>query len=659
MAQPANHTRPLPPPKLRANLSFHFLWTSTFASGFADRLAMLAVGVMLGQGIKDQALEAVRLGDSAIVAGINFWFFLPYVLWGPFAGWLADRLPRKWLMFAADEARGLIILFAWFLLPPGADVADPQLVRGLYDTWLTLGPIELTQAWKIWLIMFLIGTFAATFSPARNSVIPNVVGYRALQRANSVVLGMGVIGNLIGFGVGGKLASDALSACILTSSICYFVPGWMWPFLKTPALRHVRTPKRPGGPGAALVEIARGGQYILKHRPLIALTAASILFWTGSHVILASGSAIAVDLYGGDVTDFAAIGGAFGLGMLVGALTLGFINSRVGGELIIVVAMVGVAVFLALLTVVPLLWVGIILAICCGLFGGMIMITVNTMTQMLTADGYRGRVMAFKDLASDLGGVAVSLAIWRMAEADKYVLYIADFFAAALVGSAVVGARRYVLKGPIADWRLNVCWRVARLYCQAFHRARYLGHHRVPRHGPVLLVAPHTAGVDPLLIQSALPRRVRWLMAGDMMIRPLGWFWKLLQIIEVQQGQADRTSARDAVAALKQGQIVGIFPEGGINREDAGLKPFAEGVGMIAGRSDAWIVPVAIDGTPRAASAYAALFKLSQSRVLFGQPFRASEVTDPDAGRSRRNAKLTQTIRDRVEATMRELAGRQ
>lgn len=632
------------PARLSRNYSFHFLWTSTFASGFADRLAMLAVGMMLGQGVVDDI--AGRLDDAAIVAGINFWFFLPYVIWGPFAGWLADRLPRKWLMFIADEMRGLLILLAYLMLPDG----QAGFVPGLYNTWFTIESLGLhfDHTSKVWAMMAAIGLFAATFSPARNSIIPNVVGYKFLQRANSMVLGMGVIGNLIGFGIGGTLAENALSACILTSSLCYIVPGFMWPFLKTPVVRHARHVSPVGGPIAAVREVNRGGLYILRHKPLIALTAVSVLFWSGSQIILASGAAIAVGLYGGTIEQFALIGGGFGLGMLLGAVLLGVINSRIGGELMILAGMFGVAIFLALLTVVPSMNIGIFLAIGCGLCGGIIMISVNTMTQQLTADGYRGRVMGFKDLASDAGGVLVSLAIWQMEQADRYILYVADVFAAALILAAIWGTRRYAMRGPIHRPGLNLLWRFTRLYCQAFHRLKIIGAHRVPRHGPVLIVAAHTAGVDPLAIQAALPRRVRWLMASDMMIGPLAFLWHALEVIRVDRQKTDRTAARAAIKALEDGQIVGIFPEGGINRQTDQLLPFAQGVSLIALRAGCPIVPVAIHGTPKGGTAYTSILRFSHTRIEFGQPFTINDLSVDLNDRSDRHAQVALAIQKRI-----------
>lgn len=635
------------------NLSFHFLWSSTFASGFADRLAMLSVAVLLGQGVQDDLVEKIRLGDAAIIAAINFWFFLPYVLWGPFAGWLADRIPRKWLMFVSDEARGLLILGAFFLLPDGRTGFSADI----YDTWMTfdvLGQtVTLAYTWKIWIMFLLIGLFAATFSPARNSVIPNVVGYRHLQRANSVVLGMGVIGNLVGFPAGGFLSEEFLPACILASAIAYLLPGWMWPFLKTPVKRRDSRPKPKAGPLSPLIETHRGALYVLRHRPVLALTGVSVLFWTGSQLIMATASAIAVDLYGGTIEDFAMIGGAFGVGMLAGAILLGVVNSRVGSELIIIVGMLGAGVLLSLLALVPNLYAGMVIALVMGTFGGLIMIGINTTIQQLTADCYRGRVMGFKDVASDLGGVSISLFIW-MTNDDSDVIVLAHVFAALMIVAAAFGFFHFVRTGPIHTSTLNVIWRINRLYCQAFHRARYLGRHHIPNAGGALLVANHASGIDPMLIQAPVQRRIRWMMAQDMMVGLFGWFWRRMEIIPVDTKASDRKAARHAVDALRAGDLVAIFPEGGLNREGGLTKQFRAGVGLIASRADVPIVPVLVTGTPDAPSAYASVYRFSRSKVVFGKPVTVDELLADHQGPGKHEA-IADRLRQRIEALAEQL----
>jgi len=544
------------------------------------------------------------------------------------------------------------------MLPDG----QAGFVPDIYATWFTVDVFGTTlvfaHTWKIWVMFFAIGMFASTFSPSRNSVIPNVVGYRHLQRANSVVLGMGVIGNLVGFPVGGFLSESFLHSCILASALAYLIPGFMWPFLKTPVKRRDRQPRIKAGPLSPLIETHKGAMYVLRHRPVLALVGVSILFWTGSHVILAAGSAIAVDLYGGDIADFAMIGGAFGIGMLSGAVLLGVTNSRYGGELLVTLGMIGAGLLLSLLAIVPSLYAGLAISLVLGVFGGLIMISINTMIQQLTADCFRGRTMGFKDVASDLGAVSISLVIW-ITNDDDQILIIAHVFAALMVAAAVFGFFAFVRRGPVHAGRLNVIWRINRFYCQAVHRARFVNKHHIPTSGPVLLVANHTAGIDPSLIQSPVQRRIRWMMAREMMVGILGWFWRTLDIIPVDTEQNDRRAVRQAVEALKAGQVVCIFPEGGLNRDDGGVtQEFRAGVGLIASRADAPIVPVYISGTPHSPSAYAALYRFSRSMVTFGKPVTVDELLGDHEGGGKHEA-IADALRQRIEALANEAAASQ
>ena len=134
------------------NLSFTLMWTSTAASGFGDRMIMLAAFTLLGGTGEDAS-------STGINAAINFFFFLAYLPFSIPGGYLADRLPRKWLMLACDEARGCLLLLAFFLVAAA--------------TQLAVLPPE--HHWKVAAVLFAVGTFAAIFNPTRNAVIPQLV----------------------------------------------------------------------------------------------------------------------------------------------------------------------------------------------------------------------------------------------------------------------------------------------------------------------------------------------------------------------------------------------------------------------------------------------------------------------------------------------------
>lgn len=171
-----------------------------------------------------------------------------------------------------------------------------------------------------------------------------------------------------------------------------------------------------------------------------------------------------------------------------------------------------------------------------------------------------------------------------------------------------------------------------RFYLRLVHRVRYegLGHLRAAEQAvaegrPLIVVANHTAGIDPLLVQSPTwAFEIRWMMAADMRIKLLEPFWNWARIIDVERYSGDPQSARIALRHLAadgdRGRVVGIFPEGGIERPENQLLPFLPGVGLLIKRSKALVLPVLIDGTPRVDPAFAALWHTSQSRVRFGEP---------------------------------------
>lgn len=163
-----------------------------------------------------------------------------------------------------------------------------------------------------------------------------------------------------------------------------------------------------------------------------------------------------------------------------------------------------------------------------------------------------------------------------------------------------------------------------RWYARWFHRMRVIGGEHVPRGmhpGPLIVVGNHTAGLDPLLVQAAVPFEVRWMMARDMMPAWLQPLWAFTAVIPVNRGGADMTAARQALRYLAEGDewtprgVIGIFPEGGIERPARVILPFQAGVGLLIHKSGAPVLQVIIDGTPQTPTAWGSLFQRS-TRVV-------------------------------------------
>lgn len=167
------------------------------------------------------------------------------------------------------------------------------------------------------------------------------------------------------------------------------------------------------------------------------------------------------------------------------------------------------------------------------------------------------------------------------------------------------------------------------IYVRAVQRLRVEGIEHVPggrRVGPLVVVSNHTAGVDPLLIQAALPFEVRWMMARDMQHGALAWLWEFAGVIGVTrldgpEGAAgrrgsDATAAREAIRHLRAGGVVGVFPEGRIVGHGR-VGEFMPGVGLLVSRTRAKVLQVIIDGTAQTPSAWGSLLRPGRARVRF------------------------------------------
>ena len=144
--------------------------------------------------------------------------------------------------------------------------------------------------------------------------------------------------------------------------------------------------------------------------------------------------------------------------------------------------------------------------------------------------------------------------------------------------------------------------------------------------GPFIVVCNHTAGVDPFLVSAVVPRRVRWLMAEDMRVRWLSWFWGWAGIIFVARNRHGRSGMRRAKAHLLEDGMIGIFPEGKIERPAGRLLPFASGVGVLVKRTGARVLPVVISGTPYTPTAWESLWTSSNARVRVMKPIDYKEL---------------------------------
>lgn len=151
-------------------------------------------------------------------------------------------------------------------------------------------------------------------------------------------------------------------------------------------------------------------------------------------------------------------------------------------------------------------------------------------------------------------------------------------------------------------------------------RKEVAGLENVPRRGPVILASNHVNLLDPPLLAVLLPRRIVYMGKIELWKTPIiGPLYTLAGFIPVQRFGADLAALRKAEESLRQNHVLGMFPEGTRSRKP-GLGKGQPGTAIIALRSSAPIVPVAVTGTAGVAVPRS-LFRVTRVRVVFGKPF--------------------------------------
>ncbi len=155
----------------------------------------------------------------------------------------------------------------------------------------------------------------------------------------------------------------------------------------------------------------------------------------------------------------------------------------------------------------------------------------------------------------------------------------------------------------------------------------YLGLRReglehLPRRGPLIIVSNHVSYMDAILLGSATPRPIRFMVLQwmyDLLL--LRWFYWGMGTVPVQADGKDSNAIRRAVKVLNRGHVLGIFPEG-TRSPDGRIGETRPGAAMLAALSGAPVVPVFIDGA-REAMPVGSMFPLpARVNVRFGPPLR-------------------------------------
>ncbi|MCX5713978.1 MAG: lysophospholipid acyltransferase family protein [Candidatus Omnitrophica bacterium] len=156
-------------------------------------------------------------------------------------------------------------------------------------------------------------------------------------------------------------------------------------------------------------------------------------------------------------------------------------------------------------------------------------------------------------------------------------------------------------------------------------RAKIYGRENLPKNEGFILAGNHVSFLDPIALGSILPLRVNFMARHSLFRNPIiGTIISICGSFPVKRGTADIGAIKEAIRRVKKGGILVVFPEG----TRSGNKNFAEpkaGVGFLASKINAPVVPVFVRGTAEALPRSSGFIRFNKVFIYIGKPMRFNE----------------------------------
>ncbi|HYH27169.1 MAG TPA: MFS transporter, partial [Actinomycetota bacterium] len=354
---------------LMRNRDFMNVWRAQGISNLGDWVYSLAA----------LATVAKRGGGAHTLAVLLLVQVAPAAIGGLFGGPLVDRANRKVLMVATDVARAAGV--ASLLV-----VADPSLPH-------------------LYLVAAFLGLCGALFQPALQASIPNLVERERVVAANAMISATYNFAVMAGPVVGGFLvAKVGPRPAFAVNAISFLVSGWF--------MLRARIPHRAGGshppPMRSLMEgfrYARATPFVRGALLVVGFLIVSAALRTPLEPLFV------MDTLGLRPEALGLVGGAWGLGMLLGSMGAPAAARRWRREQVLYVSIAAVGVCILVVARTTALSPILMFWVAAGAANGIGSIAYDSLLQERTPDRFRGRVMAASEAvfqAAFLAGVSLS-----------------------------------------------------------------------------------------------------------------------------------------------------------------------------------------------------------------------------------------------------------
>lgn len=603
---------------LRSRRFLPFFGTQ-FLGAFNDNLYKNALIVLLTfQASSWTTLKPELLTNLA--AGI---FILPFFIFSATAGQLADKYDKAML------ARWVKLLEVVIMVVVGVGFALHSLA-------------------VLMAALCLLGFQSALFGPVKYAILPQHLKPGELIGGNALVEAGTFVAILIGTIAGALVAALEDGAMWITvGGVLVAVAGYLTsrgiPEAPAPA-SELRINLNP------LTETWRNIGFARENRTVFLSILGISWFWLYGALFLAQFPAYAKNVLGGSETAVTLLLAVFTIGIGTGSM----LCERMSGKMVeiglVPFGSIGLTLFgldlawaspssphggaalgaMALLAE-PSMWRVLFDLLGLGLFGGFFIVPLYALIQTRSQVEIRARIIASNNILNALFMVVGALAAGALLSSG---LSIPALFGVAAVCNAAVAIYIYKL---VPEFLLRfIVW----MLIHTVYRLEKRGVEHIPADGPALLICNHVSYVDALILAAASQRPIRFVMDHRVFSTPLlAYIFRVSRAIPIAPEREDAAlkakAFAEVAAALAQGELVAIFPEGGIAKSSE-VAAFRPGVAEILRRTPVPVVPMALSGLwgsffSRAHGA--AMSRWGSARALrkvllnIGEPVPASQVS--------------------------------
>ena len=160
---------------------------------------------------------------------------------------------------------------------------------------------------------------------------------------------------------------------------------------------------------------------------------------------------------------------------------------------------------------------------------------------------------------------------------------------------------------------------IVRFIIVLLFRPKVIGLDNIPKEGRVILAGNHTKWLDPVMLVAINKRQLHFLAKEELFHGITKFIVLGMGCIPVNRKIHDKDALESAYKTLEIDNVIGIFPEGTINRTDDVIMPFKMGAGKMSEKTNSPIVPFGITGKYK-------LFGKNRIRIEFFKPFVANDL---------------------------------